>query len=329
MKKECLSLSMTWALALHAAPEQLRLLTPKPAVIVVDVQADFMELPLTLSSEEMKTRRYIRAPLGALAVVGTGVDYLAAINAATTAFRDSNIPIIFTQDWHPEGHISFASRWQKKGGEMFKPFAIKGQPGIKDREQMLWPDHCVQGTPGAEILAKQESGDMVIQKGTDRNNDSYSGFKDDSGVETRMRTTLERMGITDLIVYGIATDYCVKATALHGRDAGYKVHLILNLSRGVDMATTVAALKRMHEQDVKIYFIQGLHDGMPQALRDAVKKAGIPVREFQSVQAFIEQLKTSMQRRFSEGVNKTVRKAGKELGKGMERAGRWLQSQSQ
>ena len=104
---------------------------------------------------------------------------------------------------------------------------------VRDNKQVLWPPHCVQGTENAKLLLDETFFDAVVKKGKDRRYDSYSGFQDDGGARTEMDGLLKKRSIQDLIVYGIATDYCVKATALDAAKAGYKVTVVEGLSRGV------------------------------------------------------------------------------------------------
>ena len=106
---------------------------------------------------------------------------------------------------------------------------------------MLWPPHCVQGTENARVLVDNNLFLAIVKKGKDKKFDSYSGFQDDGGAKTEMNRILQKNGIKELIVYGIATDYCVKATAIDAAAAGYKDTVIEGLSKGVATDTTVKA----------------------------------------------------------------------------------------
>lgn len=173
------------------------------AVIIVDVQGDFTKVGN-----------------GSLSVDGSDAKYLEKVELATKILKDHGYKIYATQDWHPRGHVSFASTHDKQ--------AFTGG---------LWPDHCVQGSKGAEILLPSDLIDVVIQKGTDKAHDSYSGFKDDGGKKTEMDARLKAEGIKNLIIYGIATDYCVKATVRDAIDCGYNVYFLPDLSLGVEEPT--------------------------------------------------------------------------------------------
>jgi nicotinamidase/pyrazinamidase len=196
-------------------------------VIVVDMQGDFT----TYKN-------------GSLAVAGTDKAFVDKVQKSTEELSAKGHLIFGTQDWHPENHISFFSNHAGK-----KPFeAIK----IEDRTQVLWPPHCVQGTENARILIDNNLFLAVVKKGQDKRYDSYSGFQDDGGAKTEMNQILHKNGIKELIVYGIATDYCVKATAIDAAAAGYKVTVIEGLSKGVAPETTAQALEEMKAKGITI-----------------------------------------------------------------------------
>ena len=199
----------------------------KTGVIVVDVQGDFTKLKN-----------------GSLACMGTDKAYVDKVEAATRALSQKGYLIFATQDWHPADHMSFASNHPGK-----KPFeAIK----IDGRTQVLWPDHCVQGTENARVLVDNNLFMAVVKKGKDTNYDSYSGFQDDGGAKTEMDSILKRNGIQKVFVYGIATDYCVKATAIDAVDAGYEVTVIESLCRHVAPDTSAKALQEMKDKGITI-----------------------------------------------------------------------------
>jgi nicotinamidase/pyrazinamidase len=137
-----------------------------------------------------------------------------------------------TQDWHPPGHVSFAS--QHEGRQPFETIELHGH------EQTLWPDHCVQGSDGARLhpAIDWNRADVIVRKGSDPNVDSYSGFRDNWGPTgdrppTGLAGYLRELGVTDLFVCGLARDVCVKWTAEDGAAAGFNVHLIWDLTRPV------------------------------------------------------------------------------------------------
>lgn len=196
-------------------------------IIVVDVQGDFTQYKN-----------------GSLAVEGTDATYVGMVDEATKKFKAADYPIYATQDWHPSDHASFFTNHQGK-----KPFDMIKLHG---KDQVLWPPHCVQNTAGAEILLDKALFTAVVQKGMDANYDSYSGFQDDGGEKTRMDEILKKKGIGKLVVYGIATDYCVHATAVDGAAAGYKVIMINSLSRSVAPDTSNKALEDMKAKGVLV-----------------------------------------------------------------------------
>lgn len=197
-------------------------------VIVVDVQADFTELKS-----------------GALAVPGTDADYIDEVQAATRRFQDQGLRIYFTLDWHPVDHISFFSN--NPGTEPLQEVELE-----KGRTQVMWPPHCVQNTPGAEILIDIEGPAGRVQTGANPKFDSYSGFVDDGGNHTGLDSLLRRDGIKKLIIYGLATDYCVKHTVLDAIELGYQAELLIDLCRGISPETTESALEEMAAKGVTI-----------------------------------------------------------------------------
>jgi len=196
-------------------------------VIVVDVQADFTELKS-----------------GSLAVPGTDAQYISAVQRSTRQFLQQGLRIYFTQDWHPADHVSFFTN--NPGTE---PLQVKE---IDGRSQVMWPPHCVQDTPGGLILITADGPVQIVRKGMDSNFDSYSGFADDGGHQTGLNDLLQKDGIQKVMVYGLATDYCVKATALDAIVAGYEVDLIAELCRGVSPETTSNSLEEMKAKGVNI-----------------------------------------------------------------------------
>ena len=196
-------------------------------VIVVDVQADFTELKA-----------------GSLAVPGTDAQYISAVQRASERFLQQGLRIYFTQDWHPADHMSFYTN--HPGTKPLQVIEIDGRP------QVMWPPHCVQETPGAVILITADGPTQTVRKGMDPKFDSYSGFADDGGHKTDLDNLLQLDGIKKVIVYGLAADYCVKATALDAIAAGYRVELILDLCRGVSPETTASALEEMEAKGVAI-----------------------------------------------------------------------------
>ena len=199
----------------------------KIGVIVGDIQGDFTA-----------------ARDGSLAVEGTDQAFIAKIEKATSSLSKRGYLIFATQDWHPSDHISFYTNHAGK-----KPFDVIR---IDGRTQVLWPPHCVQNTENAKVLLNNELFQAIVKKGIDKRFDSYSGFKDDGGADTGLDQLLRRDDIRELIIYGIATDYCVKATAMDAASSGYRVTLIEGLCRGVAPDTTARALQEMKNQGIMV-----------------------------------------------------------------------------
>src|SRR6185503_11359515 len=135
-----------------------------------------------------------------------------------------------TQDWHPRGHVSFASSHPGRA-----PFETIRLPY---GEQVLWPDHCVPGTPGAELHARLETGraEMVVRKGFRPQVDSYSAlFENDHATPTGLAGYLRERGLRRLFLVGLATDFCVQYSALDARREGFGVHVVEQGVRGIDL----------------------------------------------------------------------------------------------
>ncbi len=174
-------------------------------LIVVDVQHDFL-------------------PGGALAVPD-GDAVIAPINRLARAFRH----VVLTQDWHPQWHASFASTHPAK--QPFEMIDLHYGP------QVLWPDHCVQGTPGAEISRDLDipHAQLVIRKGYNAGIDSYSGFKEaDRQTSTGLEGYLKERGFRRVFCAGLALDFCVAWTTLDAAAAGFETYLIEDASRAID-----------------------------------------------------------------------------------------------
>lgn len=195
------------------------------ALIIVDVQNDF-------------------CPNGALAVPG-GDEIVPAVNRLAAEFAH----VILTQDWHPRGHTSFASSHPGK-----QPFeAIEVAYG----EQVLWPDHCVQGTLGAAFHPRLDvpHAELIVRKGFRRGIDSYSAFvENDHRTPTGLAGYLRERGLERLTLCGLATDFCVLYSALDGRRAGFDVGVVTGACRGIDIDGSLGrALASMREAGVMLF----------------------------------------------------------------------------
>lgn len=220
---------------LVVAPYGLAQKTKKPkekalreaAIIVVDMQGDFTEWKK-----------------GSLAVPGTDRSFVESVKKATGLLAKAGFTLYATQDWHPPDHVSFFTN--HPGKKAFDVIKVEG------RDQVLWPPHCVQGTEGARVLVNNNLFLAIVKKGQNKRFDSYSGFQDDGGEKTELDTILKARGIKGVIIYGIATDYCVKATALDAASLGYEVVVIEDLCRGVSPETTKKAIEEMTSKGIKL-----------------------------------------------------------------------------
>ncbi len=191
-------------------------------LIVIDVQNDF-------------------CPGGALAVAG-GDEIVPRINDLLAEF----CTVVLTQDWHPADHSSFAS--QHPGAAPYSMIQMPYGP------QVLWPDHCVQGTEGAAFHPdlRTEPAQLIIRKGFRSAIDSYSAFfENDLATPTGLEGYLRTRGVTDLVLVGLATDFCVQYSALDAARLGFSVTVLEGACRAIDL------------------------DGSLSAARDAMRAAGV------------------------------------------------------
>lgn len=194
-------------------------------LIIVDVQRDFL-------------------PGGALPV-RDGDAVVPVINGVIPGFEI----IVATRDWHPAGHGSFAANHAGR-----QPGDVVELDGL---EQVLWPVHCVQNTPGAELAAALDTRriERVFDKGTDPGVDSYSGFFDNARRHaTGLHAYLETRGVTDVYTVGLATDFCVQATARDALELGYRTHVFADACRAVNLhaGDGDAALEGLRRAGVRV-----------------------------------------------------------------------------
>jgi len=198
------------------------MLSERDFLLVVDVQNDFL-------------------PGGALAVPDGGA-VVPVINALASRFAHTAL----TQDWHCPGHLSFAS--SHPGRAAFETIELPYGT------QILWPEHCVQGTPGAEFSAalRIPQAELVVRKGYRREIDSYSAFCEaDRVTPTGLTGYLRERGFTRVFLAGLATDFCVAYSAVDARAAGFAVAVIEDACRAIDTAGSLAAgWARMNEAGV-------------------------------------------------------------------------------
>jgi nicotinamidase/pyrazinamidase len=183
--------------------------------LVVDVQNDF-------------------CPGGNLAVPA-GDEVVPLVNQIGNRFRH----VVLTQDWHPPGHRSFASA--NPGRKAFETVAFPYGP------QVLWPDHCVQGTPGAEFHARLQipNAELIIRKGYRRDIDSYSAFyENDHETPTGLAGYLRERGLTRVFLAGLALDFCVRYSAEDAHRCGFAVVVVEDACRGIDVGGSMDETRR-------------------------------------------------------------------------------------
>ncbi len=196
-------------------------------MVLVDVQGDF-----TVWKK------------GSLGVAGSDRAYVRRVKAALYDLKKKGLDIYATQDWHPKNHLSFFTNHPGK-----KPFEVIKLHG---QDQVLWPPHCVQCTENAEILVDKSLFKLVVQKGMLMDWDSYSGFYVGGGTKTILESALKKEGVDKLLMFGIATDYCVKSTAVDGAKLGFEVTVVTDLCRGVDPKTSDKAIQDMPAAGVRV-----------------------------------------------------------------------------
>ena len=198
--------------------------TATDVLVIVDLQYDFL-------------------PGGALAVAD-GDAVIAPINALSSRFSH----VVLTQDWHPPGHASFASSHKGRS-----PYDVVD---LHYGRQILWPDHCVQGSRGAEITRALDTAgtQLVLRKGHHKGVDSYSAFVEaDRTTRTGLAGYLRERGLTRLFVAGLATDFCVSWTALDAIAAGFEAIVVEDACRAIDTQGSLArAISDMTSRGVRL-----------------------------------------------------------------------------
>jgi len=203
--------------------------TRKSALLIIDVQNDFLP------------------PEGSLAVAH-GTEVVPVINGLRARVKFDHIAL--SQDWHPVGHVSFVSTHVAQGAKIFTPFLL-----TSGQYQVMWPEHCIQGTHGAkfhkDLISKKS--DTIVQKGMNLHVDSYSAFFDnDHKTESNLAPILKQHGITDVYVTGIAFDYCVGYSALDSVSKGFRTYVVDDACRGVAPDTINAMKTKLQEAGVQI-----------------------------------------------------------------------------
>jgi len=214
----------------------------KTALIVIDVQWDFL-------------------PGGSLAVPD-GDKIIPIVNGMRSEYDFDCV--VLTQDWHPADHMSFA---KNNGKEEFSVIQVDGF------DQTMWPVHCVQNSRGAEIhpdilnyntSATNTKQHIIVQKGTNKNVDSYSAFFDNNKKQqTDLSKTLKDYNIDKVVVVGLATDYCVFYSAVDAAEAGFATVVVADGCRGIDEKTSATAYENMKQKGIKIIKIDELPQEVP------------------------------------------------------------------
>jgi nicotinamidase/pyrazinamidase len=190
------------------------MISDQDALLVVDVQNDF-------------------CPDGRLAVP-RGDEVVPVINRLATRFKH----VVLTQDWHPPGHLSFAST--HPGRKPYETIEVSYGP------QILWPDHCVQATPGADVHKDLQiaHAQLVLRKGYHRDIDSYSAFyENDRKTQTGIAGYLRERGLTRVFLAGLAFDFCVRYSSEDAKREGFEVVVIEDACRGIDVGGSMAATR--------------------------------------------------------------------------------------
>ncbi|HKZ23770.1 MAG TPA: isochorismatase family protein [Thermoplasmata archaeon] len=200
-----------------------KMASPKPALLVVDVQYDFL-------------------PGGSLSVP-EGDAIISRVNRAVGVFQRRGLPILFTRDWHPE----ITKHFKEFGG--------------------AWPAHCIQGTKGArfhrELRVPKDA--IVLSKGMDPEQDSYSAFQAYTPQGRDLESVLHDLGIAELFICGLATDYCIRATTIDATRRGMKVLVLKDAVRGVDVkpGDSDAALREMRAHGASFAETRGVAKLLP------------------------------------------------------------------
>ncbi len=197
----------------------------KSALLIIDMQYDFMEG----GSLEVKQANSIVNTINQLAQKDWGV-------------------VVASKDWHPQNHVSFASN--NKGSQVFETITLPD-----GTQQVMWPDHCVQGSHGSEIHKDVDASRInhIVLKGQNPQVDSYSAFFDNNHLQkTDMEKILKKYDITTIYVVGLARDYCVRWTALDGQKLGYKTYFVWDATKPVDPSSNDAIAKELKDNKVEI-----------------------------------------------------------------------------
>jgi len=214
---------------------------PKRALLIIDMQYDFIP------------------PDGSLQVQN-GDNIIAVINGIRKKHEKKFAAVCLSMDWHPPNHCSFLSNNKERDptAELFKPCKLPN-----GSMQVMWPDHCVQGSNGAKLhseLSRQQS-DKIVLKGMDPSVDSYSAFMDnDKKTKTALHGLLKEAEITEIFCVGLAYDYCVGNTALDGADLGFTTFIVKDASASVAKESEEDIEQKMKEKGVRVVKAEDLDE---------------------------------------------------------------------
>ncbi|MCH8906084.1 MAG: bifunctional nicotinamidase/pyrazinamidase [Candidatus Heimdallarchaeota archaeon] len=197
-------------------------------LIIVDIQNDFLT--------------------GGSLAVTDGNQIIEGVNSLGLKFKESGARVIFTQDWHPPGHWSFASAHQ--GKNPFDPI-----DKVKGIGPILWPDHCIQGSQGANFHEELDVSlaHLIIRKGYHQKIDSYSAILENDGeTETGLEGYLKSSKLNRIFICGLALDYCVNFSAIDTVTKGYDVWVVYDLTRGISDQSVHEAIHQMQEAGIKL-----------------------------------------------------------------------------
>ncbi|KAJ9636343.1 NAD(+) salvage pathway protein [Coniosporium tulheliwenetii] len=234
----------------------------KPALLIVDLQEDFcprhyFRVPPGPSPPSLFANHVPSPQNGSLAVAG-GRDIAPIINSLLS------LPFtlkVATKDFHPRDHISFASNHPPPHNKPFESVITIANPynASETERTRLWPDHCVQGTPGAELIPELDIAKIqhVVEKGQDKRVEMYSAFaapfRDPRGLAERLRES----GVTHVFVVGLAMDYCVNFTAVDAAKEGFETYVVEEATRAVDPGTWDEVKVSLAGHGVKMVSVEG------------------------------------------------------------------------
>jgi nicotinamidase/pyrazinamidase len=250
------------------------IITSLLAIMPIDAQNDFTkafvdkQITKGNTAYEKKLPSAIKLPFGkaGLDVGNSDYVYVKKVDEATTKLHKDGYFVLASQDFHPANHASFVTN--HSGTIALQSIDLKKDGVVYKQGQTLWPDHAIQNTEGVQLFLSNNY-DAIVQKGQNPDHDSYSAFADDGGAETSANGILRSRGIKHVIFYGLATDYCVKFSALDAVKRGYKAYFVKDLSLATNPAGEKAAYDEMTKEGVILF----------DNIEDAVKAAHLGIEK--------------------------------------------------